>query len=286
MRATLVLALVLLGVGCGVPDGGVNLRIPGRAGTEPLHAPLELSVRVSAKADEVVVLRGQQELARGAPQAKAVLRFAVDGRPLVLELRGVSVEPECSDRAKPGARKPEVMCKDLTWIAARLSSPAGPLPGTTPSLPGAERRRFLLLALPGLLAGLLVGWVAQRKLGLGLLLGLAALGGAVVVGRAAGGGGFWLTYALAFLANATAGLLGAVIWRENSRLAGAALVIGPIAGALPVVFAHRHWTVFGPLIAAGFGALAVIGAALLLLALTGILGARSPASRWLRASAD
>lgn len=288
MRAWCVLIALLAGA-CGVPDGTVGFSMlwsPGRPNTNNVvYKPLRLVASVDAAGETFTVLRDERPLAT-LQGKKGVLRFEVDGRPLALELDGLSADPNCDDRPGRGSGKVNIKCSDVTSLVGRLSSPAGPLPGTIAALPGAARRHFLATVLPAVLAGLLVAWIGSRKLWLGVLLGIATIAGAAVVGYQAGGL-FFVTYAVAFLAYAGAGLFGGTTWHENSRLGGISLAIAPILGSIPVILAAKakpHWDIGGPLVPVAFSAIAVIVVGALLLGLTAILGKQHAVSRWLDAS--
>jgi hypothetical protein len=273
---------VVLAAGCGVPDGGAQLVLSVTPGDQALRDEPALVGRYDPGTAELAVRHADQEVARGPTAAGEVLRFAAAGRRYELAFAGVQAETECEDRTRSKtANHRDVKCREYTSLPARLTSPDGPLPGSTPTLRGAQSRRFLVTALPGLLAGALAGRAAFASIGVGILLVLATIAGGCAIGWYGFDGAFAVTYALAFLVYAAAGLFAAISWRENSRSAAISLALGPALGAAAVVAAMPLWSEGSPLVAVAAGVVGVIVVAMIEVAVTAALGDAHPASRWL-----
>ncbi|MBK7824032.1 hypothetical protein [Nannocystis sp.] len=275
------LLAALLAAACGVPDGSVHLNLVPGDGTQVIHTPLQLAVRITGP--ELDLVRGEQLLARSSDAPGEPLRFTLDGQRLELVLGATTSDTNC-DLQDPLNARSAVRCRDLTWTSATLRSPDGPVPGTTPTLRGAAPRGFLGAALPGLPAGVIVGLLLARSIGVALLLALLVLLAAVPIGQRFEEL-FAVTHGLAFVACAALGLFAAIAWHDNSRLAGIVLALATTVGPCAVVVAYPLWGEAGPLIAVAAAVPAIAVLALLGLGLTTLLGDAHPTSRWLLRSA-
>jgi len=271
------LAALLLASACGVPDGRVQLELPAGDGTQQIHDSPNLSVRMTG--DEVALLHDNEPLDRGTGATGEVLRADVEGQRIELEFLGANLDTQC-DPDDPRHPRRTTRCRDRLWLRAELRSLDGPLPGTTPTLHGAVPREFLSHALPGLAAGVLVGLVLLRSIGVGLILAILTLTAAVLIPRDLDES-FAITHALAFIACAALGLTAAITWHENSRVAGLAVALGTLVGTLAVVLAYPLWGLAGPLLAVAAAVPAIVVLGLAAYALTTALGDYHRVSRWL-----
>lgn len=275
--------LAALACACAVPDGSVDLLLTPEPDFETLFEPLALDLRADPQTGEHVVLRGDVVLARGVATPGAELPFMLDGKRYVLTFGDHRSENHCEypDPNLPERLRRNFPCREFEWQDANLRSPDGPLPGTAATRRGSDPRPFLLTSLPGVVVGLLVGRAALAHLGLGLLLALAAIAGAIALGGHLHDPPFTVTHAVATVAFAASGAFATIAWHDNSRAAGLAFALGPIAGAVPFVLAHPLWSASGPLLAVGAGALAVVVLVVLLFVVGEALGAEHPTSIWL-----
>jgi hypothetical protein len=266
LSACLLAAFALASIGCGTAESTISTSV--RQDSWETLTPTKVQAR-AGKLDggKLELAIDNQVVASGPMKVGTVIPIAIEGHPCeVKEASWFETNDTLVRDPKHRKQGPQDF-RNVTFkgVNLEITCKDGPVPGTAASRRGANPKTAFPPTMAGLFAGFGLGALFEKdRIGLGLLVLLAGLAIAVVLGLTLYQGLFAITLPAIFLGY---GVIGTIVGTSTVRMSkpSIAFAVGTasIVGAIPVLFVFKAWGELAPLLAFGGGVLAAVIAAVI-----------------------